>query len=205
MKLRLLLPAALFSLLAACSGSTTSETPPDAERPADDGVEAPVPDTPEDAAPEETVETPAPESDVAAEELVASMRAAITELEARPEHDAKQIEVQHLLVGIRGSGIPGVTRTRDEAEQLAAEIWKKLRAGEEFAPLVKEHSNDSPEGIYTMTTVPGDVVPNQIYARRGMVPAFGNVGWRLEVGEYGVAPFDPAKSRYGWHRIKRLK
>lgn len=38
-----------------------------------------------------------------------------------------------------------------------------------------------------------------------MVPGFGNVGWRLQPGEIGVAPYDAKKSPYGWHIIKRLK
>ncbi|MFT5049926.1 MAG: peptidyl-prolyl cis-trans isomerase B (cyclophilin B) [Chlamydiales bacterium] len=41
--------------------------------------------------------------------------------------------------------------------------------------------------------------------REQMVPAFGDVGFLLEVGEVGLAPFDPAKSPYGWHVIKRLE
>ena len=38
-----------------------------------------------------------------------------------------------------------------------------------------------------------------------MVAAFGDVGFKLDVGEVGMAPYDPAKSKYGWHIIKRLK
>jgi parvulin-like peptidyl-prolyl isomerase len=52
-----------------------------------------------------------------------------------------------------------------------------------------------------------DAVPDmehQIFARNRMVPAFGDVGFRLKVGEIDMAEFDPAKSKYGWHIIKRL-
>jgi parvulin-like peptidyl-prolyl isomerase len=38
-----------------------------------------------------------------------------------------------------------------------------------------------------------------------MVAAFGDVGFQLEVGEVGMAVYDPVKSKYGWHIIKRLK
>jgi parvulin-like peptidyl-prolyl isomerase len=38
-----------------------------------------------------------------------------------------------------------------------------------------------------------------------MVPAFGNVGFALNVGEIGIADFDPQTSPFGWHIIKRLK
>jgi parvulin-like peptidyl-prolyl isomerase len=38
-----------------------------------------------------------------------------------------------------------------------------------------------------------------------MVPAFGNVGFALKVGEIGIADYDPHTSPFGWHIIKRLK
>ena len=38
-----------------------------------------------------------------------------------------------------------------------------------------------------------------------MVPAFGNVGFKLAVDEIGVADYDPTTSPYGWHVIKRVK
>jgi parvulin-like peptidyl-prolyl isomerase len=38
-----------------------------------------------------------------------------------------------------------------------------------------------------------------------MVQAFGDVGFKLEVGAVGMATFDPKTSKYGWHIIKRLK
>jgi parvulin-like peptidyl-prolyl isomerase len=38
-----------------------------------------------------------------------------------------------------------------------------------------------------------------------MVPGFGDVGWRLKVGEVGVAPNHSIDSPFGWHIIKRLR
>jgi hypothetical protein len=43
------------------------------------------------------------------------------------------------------------------------------------------------------------------YARDRMVPAFGNAGFPLQVGEIGIADFDQRTSPYGWHIVKRLK
>lgn len=37
-----------------------------------------------------------------------------------------------------------------------------------------------------------------------MVPAFGDVGFPLKVGEIGVSKYDPQNSPSGWHIIKRL-
>lgn len=60
---------------------------------------------------------------------------------------------------------------------------------------MKTHSNDGGPGEYPMTKA----------GRAGMVPGFGNVGFRLKVGEIGVAPWDAKASPYGWHIIKRVK
>jgi parvulin-like peptidyl-prolyl isomerase len=151
-----------------------------------------------------TTEQPAPTNENEGNP-VEQLRADIAELEARAEKQADEIQVQHLLVAFAGSGVPGVTRTREEAEQLTAELWQQIKDGADFDALIREHTNDSPPGIYAMTmTGPGD--RNQMmFPRKGMVPAFGNVGWRLEVDEYGVAPHDPATSPYGWHIVKRLR
>lgn len=42
------------------------------------------------------------------------------------------------------------------------------------------------------------------HPRAAMVPAFGDIGFGLEVGEVGVATFDEKSSPFGWHVIKRL-
>ncbi len=38
-----------------------------------------------------------------------------------------------------------------------------------------------------------------------MARAFGDVGWRLEVDQIGVAGYHPQNSGFGWHIMKRLK
>ena len=37
------------------------------------------------------------------------------------------------------------------------------------------------------------------------VPAFGNVGFKLAVGEIGIADYDPKTSPFGYHVIKRVE
>lgn len=133
------------------------------------------------------------------------LRKDIKEVAARPERKADTIEVQHLLVAHKDAGIGGVTRSKDEAEQLTAELYAKIKDGADFDALVKKHTDDSHPGIYGMTIVGNGDRDKNIYARKGMVAAFGDVGWRLEVGEVGVAPFDARTSPYGWHIIKRTK
>lgn len=134
-----------------------------------------------------------------------TLRKDIEELNAKAELKVDEIQVQHLLIAHNRAGIPGVTRSVEEAEQLTAEIWQKVKEGADFDALVKEHTNDSHPGIYGMTMRgPGDRNQN-VFPRNGMVPAFGNVGWRLNVGEVGVAAYNQQTSPYGWHIVKRTK
>lgn len=125
----------------------------------------------------------------------------------RPE-DPERIIVQHILIAFRGS-LPGdskVTRSIGEAEKLALRIYERAKGGEDFDAMVKTYTNDSYPGIYKMTNA--GVEPDrskQEYSRTRMVKAFGDVGFRLAVGEVGLAVYDPATSKYGWHIIKRLE
>jgi len=136
---------------------------------------------------------------------VETLRKDIKAIAARPERKADEIQVQHLLVAHKDAGIGGVTRTKEEAEQLTAELYEQIRNGADFDKLVKEHTDDAHPGIYGMTMKGAGDRGRNVYPRKGMVAAFGDVGWRLDVGEVGVAPFDPRTSPYGWHIIKRLK
>jgi len=130
-----------------------------------------------------------------------------SETTAQKAGEPDYISVQHILIGFQGS-LPGkpVSRTKEEAEQLANEIFAKAKAGEDFDELVKENTDDAYPGVYKMANfgVPADRT-NMVYPREGMVPAFGDVGFPLAVGEIGMAAYDPQKSPYGWHIIKRIK
>ena len=133
------------------------------------------------------------------------LRNDIKEVAGRAERKADTIEVQHLLVAHAGAGIGGVTRSMEEAEKLAAELYAQIKDGADFDALVKEHTDDAHPGIYGMTMSGSGDRGKNIYPRKGMVAAFGDVGWRLDVGEVGVAPYHDRNSPYGWHIIKRTK
>lgn len=115
------------------------------------------------------------------------------------------ITVQHILIGFAGS-VPGknITRSREEAKTLAYQILDRAKTGEDFDKLVAQYTDDSPPGIYRMSGA--GVPPEQgEFGRDQMVPAFGNVGFALQVGEYGIADHDPTASPFGWHIIKRVQ
>ena len=132
------------------------------------------------------------------------MNTAIAELQARAEHDAERVTVQHVLLSFEGCGTRA-TRRRELAELLAAEVYcDAVFEGADFEGLMGKHSDDSGGGTYTMVAA-GVPATDGASSRDGMVPAFGDVGWRLEVGQIGVAPHDVAKSKFGWHVVKRIK
>lgn len=120
-----------------------------------------------------------------------------------PEH----VEVQHILISFQGA-IPDekVTRTEAEAQTLAKELLARAKSGEDFDALVKEYTDDQHPGIYRMSNF--GILPDaasQEFPRERMVKAFGDVSFSLKVNEIGMATYDPAASKYGWHIIKRLK
>jgi parvulin-like peptidyl-prolyl isomerase len=131
----------------------------------------------------------------------ASPQAAAAPSAAEPDH----IQVQHILIGFSGS-VPGknITRSLEEAKTLAYQILERAKKGENFDALVKEYTNDMPPGIYSMSN--NGVAPNPgEFPRNRMVPAFGNTGFPLKVGEIGIADYDKTTSPYGYHIVKRLK
>ena len=121
---------------------------------------------------------------------------------ATPEPD--RITVQHILISFAGAETDA-TRSKAEAETLAHATLERVQKGEEFHRVMKELSDDPGPGIYGMCNRGKRPASPDEYERDGMVPAFGNVGFTLGVGEIGLAPYDPRSSPFGWHLIKRLK
>jgi hypothetical protein len=117
------------------------------------------------------------------------------------------VTVQHILIAFAGT-VPGkpVTRTQEEARQLADALLKRAQSGEDFDALVKEYTDDSYPGIYKMANAGAAADMSQkVLPRERMVTGFGDVGFSLKVGEIGMASYDPVKSKYGWHIIKRIE
>jgi len=122
-----------------------------------------------------------------------------------PPPAAEHIKLQHILVSFRGK-VPGknITRSQDEARVLAHQILDRAKKGEDFDSLVRTYTDDRAPGIYALAN--SGVTPGEgEFSRDRMVPAFGEVGFSLAPGEIGIAEYDPVKSPYGWHIIKRLE
>ncbi len=120
---------------------------------------------------------------------------------------AGHIEVQHVLIGFQGT-VPGkpITRSEADAKKLAYEILDRARKGEDFGQLVRQYSDDQYPGIYRLADRGVAPLPDvQEYPRDGMVKGFSDVAFSLKIGEVGIADFNLATSKYGWHIIKRLR
>ena len=142
----------------------------------------------------DATETTASEKSPAA--AAADMDAGIQALMAKPEVPDESIEIQHVLISFKGAPrMTKVTRSKDEAKVLAEKVYAEAVGGAEFDALVKQYTDDSPPGIYAVTKA----------ARTDWVKGFGDVGFRLKLGEIGVAPWDAQASPFGWHIIKRVK
>lgn len=124
---------------------------------------------------------------------------------AAPASGPAHLSVQHILISFAGTGTKA-TRTQEEAKTLAADVFAQAKGGADFDKLVAQYTDDQAPGIYNMSNI--GVTADQAqqeYPRDGMVPAFGNVAFDLEVGEIGMAEYDATTSPFGWHIIKRLK
>src|SRR5262245_1265353 len=118
--------------------------------------------------------------------------------------EPERITLQHILISFAGAGTDA-TRSRAEAEKLAADVLARTQKGEDFGAVMKQLSDDPGEGVYSLVNDGAKKQSADEYPRKGMVPAFGNVGFKLAVGQIGMAPHDAKASPYGWHVIKRLK
>src|SRR5512140_1240392 len=118
-------------------------------------------------------------------------KTAETNVAQAPTTEPEHIKVQHILIGFAGS-VPGkaITRSLEEAKTLAYGLLDSAKAGTSFDDLVVRHTDDRPPGIYGMSNTGVAPTPGAEYARGSMVPAFGNVGFKLAVGEIGVADYD---------------
>jgi PPIC-type PPIASE domain len=118
-----------------------------------------------------------------------------------------RVAVQHILISFKGSiPKPNVTRSQEEAQKLAKAVLERAKRGEDFDALVKQYTDDEYPGVYRMSNK--GITPDQSkqeYPRQGMVKAFGDVSFSLQVGGIGMAEYDPQTSKYGWHIIKRIE
>jgi len=112
----------------------------------------------------------------------------------------KQSKVKHILISWKdlGEAFQGhldpraAARTRAQADELAAKLLERVRAGEAIEPLMAEFSED-----------PGSNQSGEAYdvsPEAQLVFEFRRMGLRLNVGEVGLV-----LSQFGWHIMKRVE
>lgn len=153
--------------------------------------------------------TPRPDS-VSAE--VKSFRDDAVALQRRAELDIERVTIQYLLVA---TGVIGISDDKPdlplaEAEQLAAELYVKAKAGEDFDKLVLSHSYGhlvQGQRPGTFTLLRGELPPNlgpATFQREQEEPAVWRAAWRLQPGEVGAVEKHEKDANSGYYLIRRL-
>jgi hypothetical protein len=122
----------------------------------------------------------------------------------RGEGEPDRIEIQVILISFKGVRGVKATRSIDEARELAAKVLEQARAGADFQLLVDLHSEPAVHspGVYGVTNFGVTPVGNEKARSPGVL---GDVAFKLQVGEAGMADYDPQKNPAGWWIVKRVK
>lgn len=111
----------------------------------------------------------------------------------RREKLKPMIGARHILIAYKGAQRAGrVSRTKEEAMELAKECLAKLKDGADFRKMAREVSNDSSK------TKSGDLGE---FSVSRMTPPFEEAAFALKVGEMS----DVVESDFGFHIIMRYK
>ncbi len=115
-----------------------------------------------------------------------------------------RISVDHILIGVKSADFPDGKRNAADARKFAYDLLAQVQQGGDWAALKRANSEDPPPGGPYAMSNRGVRPARGEYPRDGMVPAFGDVGFALEVGAVGMADHDPRTSPFGFHLIKRV-
>jgi len=99
-----------------------------------------------------------------------------------------QIQASHILIRATDDS----QAAQDDAKKLAQELTNRIAAGEDFAALAVEFSNDPGSGANG-----GDLGP---FGRGMMVTEFEDAAFTLAIGEVTA---EPVKTQFGYHIIKK--
>lgn len=104
--------------------------------------------------------------------------------------------------GVEGQTFPEfISALNGRAQDMETELVAKMKAGDITTDELNEQMNAFLESLRTEADQKAPTMP---YPRAAMVPAFGDVGFALEVGQVGMADFHAESSPFGWHIIRRV-
>lgn len=122
-----------------------------------------------------------------------------------PKPESERVVVRHVLIGFQGSRMEtrSTTRTKEEAERLAAKVMNLAKSGRDFGELSRLYSDDRHgTGTYTLTNY-GVGTGEGEFARSDMARGFADMAFSLAPGAVGLVPYDANNSPLGWHVIRR--
>lgn len=124
--------------------------------------------------------------------------------DAAPEDDPQPglfLVLNHGAQGVEDFGTT-ISSLNERAEQRYQELTRRIEAGE----ITVEAAEQEMEAFIDELRAASDAARARAgFPRAALVPAFGDVGFRLQPGEIGLAVHDEASSPFGWHVIKRLQ
>ncbi len=116
-------------------------------------------------------------------------------VEDAPVAGPREIVARHILISFRGAAHaePTMVRSKHEAHDRAHEVIKRLKAGEDFAALAKEYTDEPGGGERA-----GDLGR---FTRDKMVKKFSDAAFKLQPGEIS----EPVETQFGYHVIQRTE
>lgn len=134
----------------------------------------------------------------AAEPAPAAPAAAAPEASAaKPAPPAEeQVGTSHILIMYKGSerAPKTVTRSKEEARKLAAEVLAKVKKGQDFAALAKQYTDEASGKDR------GGALP-KFSKSSGFAQPFKDAAFKLKVGQVS----DVVETAFGFHVIKRTE
>lgn len=114
-------------------------------------------------------------------------------LEEEIRQGPAEISAAHILIAYQGAmrAAPYVERTKEQALTLANELRTRAMAGEDFATMAQENSDDRGSAA--------DGGSLGTFRREQMVPEFSKAAFALEVGDIS----EVVESPFGFHVIMR--
>ena len=110
--------------------------------------------------------------------------------EHKSEYTNAQVKASHIIIKTQNDDGTEMSQDKvDSAKKQIDEIYAKIKAGEDFAKLAKQYSQDASKDAG------GDL---GFFSKGQMVKEFEEVAFSMKVGEVS----EPFKTKYGYHVVK---